>query len=49
MAIAQTGANTGLGGRVSDPTGLAVPDTKVTIYHLETGQQRVVKTPLLSG
>ena len=44
MAIAQTGANTGLGGRVSDPTGLAVPDTKVTIYHLETGQQRVVNT-----
>jgi hypothetical protein len=40
----QTGANTGLRGNVSDPTGAAVPETTVTLLRTETGERRVVAT-----
>lgn len=42
--LAQTGANTGLTGRVSDPSGASLQDTTVTVTRVDTGEQRVVKT-----
>lgn len=42
--LAQTGANTGLTGRVSDPTGASLPETIVTLTRVETGEQRIVRT-----
>ncbi len=42
--LAQTGANTGLTGRVTDPTGASLPDTTVTATRVDTGEQRIVKT-----
>ena len=41
-ALAQGGANTGLSGTVSDPTGLPIPGATVTITRVDTGEQRVV-------
>ena len=41
---AQTGANTGLQGAVTDATGAAVPDATVTITRVETGETRTVVT-----
>jgi len=42
VALAQTGANTGLQGRVLDPTGSSVPGTTVTLVKADTGERRVV-------
>ena len=42
--IAQSGANTGLRGRVTDPTGASIPATNVTITRVDTAEQRVVTT-----
>jgi hypothetical protein len=42
--FAQTGATTGLQGRVRDRTGAAVPGVTVTLIHLDTGRERVVTT-----
>jgi hypothetical protein len=44
LAMAQTGANTGLQGKVTDATGASVPKTTVTLLRTETGEQRVVTT-----
>jgi hypothetical protein len=38
-ALAQGGANTGLSGTVSDPTGLPIPGATVTITRVDTGEQ----------
>ena len=43
-ATAQTGAETGLRGRVSDPSGASIPGTTVTLLQAETGAERVVTT-----
>jgi hypothetical protein len=42
--LAQTGANTGLTGRVTDTTGAAAPGVTVTVSNVDTGSQRVVTT-----
>ena len=42
MAMAQTGADTGLKGRVTDQSGASVPGTTVTLLRAETGEKRVV-------
>ena len=44
LAIAQTGANTGLQGSVADPTRAVMPGTTVTLVRAETGERRVVTT-----
>jgi hypothetical protein len=44
VATAQSGANTGLSGRVVDTTGASVPDASVTTLRSETGERRVVTT-----
>jgi hypothetical protein len=43
-AEAQTGATTGLSGRVADPTGGALPDATVTVESADTGTGRTVTT-----
>jgi Carboxypeptidase regulatory-like domain len=40
--LAQTGANTGLAGRVTDPNGASIPSTTVTVTKVDTGEQRVI-------
>jgi hypothetical protein len=40
--LAQTGANTGLRGRITDPSGASVPNVQVTLTQTDTGEQRVV-------
>ena len=40
--FAQIGANTGLRGVVTDPTGASVPDANITISNLDTGESRKV-------
>jgi len=40
--LAQTGANTGLRGRVTDPSGGAIPGVTVTATKAETGEARKV-------
>ncbi len=42
--LAQTGANTGLTGRITDPNGAALPEITVTATRVDTGEQRVVTT-----
>src|SRR5262245_2071946 len=42
--LAQTGANTGLTGRVADPNGASVAGATVTMTKVDTGAQRTVKT-----
>src|SRR5262245_16305306 len=42
--LAQTGANTGLTGRVTDPTNASLPGTTVTLTKVGTGEQRIVRT-----
>jgi hypothetical protein len=42
--LAQTGANTGLTGRVTDSTGAAMPGVTVTVTNVDTGSERVVTT-----
>lgn len=44
VAMAQTGANTGLQGRVTDQTGASVPGTTVTLVRTATGEKRIVTT-----
>ena len=41
---AQAGASTGLTGRVTDPSGAAVPGVTVTLTHVDTGRERIVTT-----
>jgi hypothetical protein len=43
-ALAQTGATTGLTGRVTDASGGGIPDATVTVTSLGTGSERVVRT-----
>src|SRR5687767_2407670 len=43
-ALAQSGANTGLNGRVTDPSGAGVPGVAVTLTNVETGSARSVTT-----
>ena len=43
-ALAQSGASTGLMGRVTDPSGAGVPGVAVTITKLDTGRVRSVTT-----
>jgi len=43
-ALAQTGASTGLAGRVTDPSGASVPDTTVTVTKVDTGDTRTATT-----
>jgi hypothetical protein len=45
-ASAQTGATTGLTGRVTDESGAATAGVTVTITNVDTGSQRVVTTNL---
>jgi hypothetical protein len=42
LVRAQSGANTGLQGRVTDATGASIPGVTVTIERSETGERRVV-------
>lgn len=44
LAMAQTGANTGLRGRVTDQSGASIPGGTVTLVRVETGERRVVTT-----
>ena len=44
IAYPQTGANTGLNGRVTDSTGASIPETTVTVVRPDTGERRVVTT-----
>jgi hypothetical protein len=41
---AQSGASTGLAGRVTDSSGAAIPGVTVTITHVDTGSVRTVTT-----
>jgi hypothetical protein len=43
-ALAQSGASTGLMGRVTDSSGAAVPGVAVTLTNVETGSGRTVTT-----
>jgi hypothetical protein len=43
-ALAQTGSNTGLTGRVTDPTGALIPSATVTLIKIDTGEQRTLTT-----
>lgn len=43
-ATAQTGANTGLQGKVTDSTGASVPEVAVTLIRAETGERRTATT-----
>jgi hypothetical protein len=43
-APAQTGATTGLMGRVTDSSGAAIPGATVTVVNVDTGSERVVTT-----
>lgn len=42
--LAQTGANTGLTGRVTDPSGASIVSATVTVTRVDTGEQRIVTT-----
>jgi Carboxypeptidase regulatory-like domain len=42
--LAQTGASTGLTGRVTDPTGALIPGATVTLTRVDTGEQRIITT-----
>ena len=44
LVMAQTGADTGLKGRVSDQSGASMPGTTVTLLRAETGEKRVLTT-----
>jgi hypothetical protein len=48
-ATAQTGATTGLTGRVTDSTGAAVAGVTVTVHNVDTGSQRVVTTDTIGA
>src|SRR5262245_47295641 len=40
--LAQTGANTGLAGRITDPTGAVIRGATVTLTRVDTGEQRIL-------
>ncbi|HKQ72285.1 MAG TPA: carboxypeptidase-like regulatory domain-containing protein [Blastocatellia bacterium] len=42
--LGQTGANTGLTGRVADPNGASIVGATVTLTKVDTGERRTVKT-----
>jgi hypothetical protein len=42
--LAQSGGNTGLSGRVTDPSGASVPDVAVTVLRPDTGERRTATT-----
>jgi hypothetical protein len=42
--LAQTGANTGLRGRVTDQSGAVIPGTAVTVTKADTGERRTTTT-----
>src|SRR5262245_13145302 len=42
--LAQTGSNTGLTGRVADPTGAAISGATITLTKVDTGENRTIKT-----
>ena len=44
LTHAQTGANTGLQGRVTDPSGAAMPGVSVSLVRVETGERRTAET-----
>jgi hypothetical protein len=43
-AVAQTGATTGIIGRVTDPSGGAIPGATVTVTSVDTGSERVARS-----
>ena len=43
-ALAQSGASTGLMGRVTDASGAGIPGVAVTLSNVETGSVRTVTT-----
>jgi hypothetical protein len=43
-ALAQSGATTGLMGRVTDPTGAGAPGVAITVTNVDTGIVRTVRT-----
>jgi len=47
--LAQSSSNTGLTGRVADPTGASIPGATVTLTRVETGERRTVKTDSAGG
>src|SRR5215475_3540594 len=47
--LAQTGSNTGLAGRVIDPTGASISGATVTLTKVDTGAQRTIKTDVAGG
>jgi Carboxypeptidase regulatory-like domain len=42
--LAQSGASTGLTGRVTDSSGAGIPGVTVTITNIDTGSERIVTT-----
>src|SRR5499426_1696430 len=42
--LAQTGANTGLTGRVADPSGASIAGATVTLTKVDTGERRTIKS-----
>src|SRR5688572_9090239 len=44
LAVAQSGASTGLMGQVTDSSGAAVPGVTVTLTNIDTGSARTVTT-----
>ena len=42
VAFAQAGADTGLRGKITDPSGAVVPGTTVTVLRAVTGERRTV-------
>jgi hypothetical protein len=44
--VAQTAADTGLQGKVTDPSGAVIPGATVTVTKVDTGEHRTVSTSL---
>src|SRR5262245_17724442 len=47
--LAQTGSNTGLTGRVVDPTGASLSGATITVTKVDTGEKRTIKTDSAGG
>jgi carboxypeptidase family protein len=47
--LAQTGSNTGLTGRVADPTGASISGAIITLTKVDTGEKRTIKTDSAGG